>query len=213
LTPAPTKILFTGSVATGRRVAESAPETSHQRPGTRRKDAMLVLADANLDVASSAALWGSFTNCGQVCSQSSASSSNACQRKFIASALKKQKPSPRSRQQSHNRRRPIDSPAACTTHEGLARRRRQPAGPHSLGGNARLISAPASSNPRNADVNSSMVLPREKPLAQSSPSKQWPIRGAIRTANDLLRSRASVWTATTSGGAKIAARLRAGAVR
>src|SRR5262249_10701628 len=25
------------------------------------------LADANLDVASSAALWGSFTNCGQVC--------------------------------------------------------------------------------------------------------------------------------------------------
>ncbi len=28
---------------------------------------MLVLADANLDVASSAALWGGFTNCGQVC--------------------------------------------------------------------------------------------------------------------------------------------------
>jgi len=26
---------------------------------------MLVLADANLDVAASAAVWGSYTNCGQ----------------------------------------------------------------------------------------------------------------------------------------------------
>jgi succinate-semialdehyde dehydrogenase/glutarate-semialdehyde dehydrogenase len=31
------------------------------------KDAMVVLADANLDIASSAAVWGSYTNCGQVC--------------------------------------------------------------------------------------------------------------------------------------------------
>jgi succinate-semialdehyde dehydrogenase/glutarate-semialdehyde dehydrogenase len=31
------------------------------------KDAMLVLGDADLDVASSAAVWGSYTNCGQVC--------------------------------------------------------------------------------------------------------------------------------------------------
>jgi len=28
---------------------------------------MIVLADANVDVASSAAVWGSYTNCGQVC--------------------------------------------------------------------------------------------------------------------------------------------------
>src|SRR2546425_6763073 len=62
------KILFTGSVATGRRVAEACAKnlipTVLELGG---KDAMLVLADANLDVASSAALWGSFTNCGQVC--------------------------------------------------------------------------------------------------------------------------------------------------
>ena len=31
------------------------------------KDAMIVLADANLDIAASGAVWGSFTNCGQVC--------------------------------------------------------------------------------------------------------------------------------------------------
>jgi len=28
---------------------------------------MIVLADADLDIAASAAVWGSYTNCGQVC--------------------------------------------------------------------------------------------------------------------------------------------------
>jgi succinate-semialdehyde dehydrogenase/glutarate-semialdehyde dehydrogenase len=64
----PDKVLFTGSVATGRRVAEACAKrlipTVLELGG---KDAMLVLADANLDVAASAAVWGSFTNCGQVC--------------------------------------------------------------------------------------------------------------------------------------------------
>jgi succinate-semialdehyde dehydrogenase/glutarate-semialdehyde dehydrogenase len=64
----PDKLLFTGSVATGRRVAEACAKklipTVLELGG---KDAMIVLADANLDVAASAAVWGSFTNCGQVC--------------------------------------------------------------------------------------------------------------------------------------------------
>jgi acyl-CoA reductase-like NAD-dependent aldehyde dehydrogenase len=64
----PDKVLFTGSVATGRRVAESCAKrlipTVLELGG---KDAMLVLADADLEVAASAAVWGSFTNCGQVC--------------------------------------------------------------------------------------------------------------------------------------------------
>jgi acyl-CoA reductase-like NAD-dependent aldehyde dehydrogenase len=64
----PDKILFTGSVATGRRVAEACAKrlipTVLELGG---KDAMLVLADADLDIAASAAVWGSFTNCGQVC--------------------------------------------------------------------------------------------------------------------------------------------------
>src|SRR5882724_9171169 len=62
------KILFTGSVETGRHVAEACAKrlipTVLELGG---KDAMLVLADANLDVAASAAVWGSYTNCGQVC--------------------------------------------------------------------------------------------------------------------------------------------------
>ena len=64
----PDKVLFTGSVATGRRVAEACAK--RLIPSVLElggKDAMLVLADANLDVAASAAVWGSYTNCGQVC--------------------------------------------------------------------------------------------------------------------------------------------------
>ena len=64
----PDKILFTGSVETGRRVAEAC--ASRLIPTVLElggKDAMIVLADANLEVAASGAVWGSFTNCGQVC--------------------------------------------------------------------------------------------------------------------------------------------------
>ncbi len=65
---APDKIIFTGSVETGRRVAEACGKrlipTTLELGG---KDPMIVLADADLDVAASGAVWGSFTNCGQVC--------------------------------------------------------------------------------------------------------------------------------------------------
>src|SRR5437762_11766134 len=64
----PDKVIFTGSVATGQRVAEACAKrlipTVLELGG---KDAMIVLADADLQVASSAAVWGSYTNCGQVC--------------------------------------------------------------------------------------------------------------------------------------------------
>jgi len=62
------KVIFTGSVATGRKVAEACAR--RLIPSVLElggKDAMIVLADADLEVASSAAVWGSFTNCGQTC--------------------------------------------------------------------------------------------------------------------------------------------------
>jgi succinate-semialdehyde dehydrogenase/glutarate-semialdehyde dehydrogenase len=64
----PDKVLFTGSVETGRRVAEAC--ATRLIPAVLElggKDAMIVLADANLEIAASGAVWGSFTNCGQVC--------------------------------------------------------------------------------------------------------------------------------------------------
>jgi acyl-CoA reductase-like NAD-dependent aldehyde dehydrogenase len=62
------KIMFTGSVATGRRVAEAA---AHKLiPVVLElggKDPMLVFEDADLDAASEAAVWGAFANSGQAC--------------------------------------------------------------------------------------------------------------------------------------------------
>ncbi len=64
----PEKVVFTGSVATGRRVAEAcARKLIPCVLELGGKDAMIVLSDADLEIASSAAVWGSFTNCGQAC--------------------------------------------------------------------------------------------------------------------------------------------------
>lgn len=63
------KIVFTGSPAVGRTVAQAAAE--RLVPVTLElggKDPMLVFADADLPRAVEGALWASFVNCGQVCS-------------------------------------------------------------------------------------------------------------------------------------------------
>jgi acyl-CoA reductase-like NAD-dependent aldehyde dehydrogenase len=62
------KLVFTGSVVTGRRIALAA--AARLLPVVLElggKDPMLVLDDADVDVASSGAVWGSFANCGQAC--------------------------------------------------------------------------------------------------------------------------------------------------
>lgn len=62
------KLVFTGSVTTGKKIAQIA--------GARLlplllelggKDPMIVLEDADLEAASSGAVWGAFTNAGQAC--------------------------------------------------------------------------------------------------------------------------------------------------
>jgi acyl-CoA reductase-like NAD-dependent aldehyde dehydrogenase len=62
------KLVFTGSVATGKRIAAAAAE--RLLPVVLElggKDPMLVLDDADIDVASSGAVWGAFVNAGQAC--------------------------------------------------------------------------------------------------------------------------------------------------
>jgi succinate-semialdehyde dehydrogenase/glutarate-semialdehyde dehydrogenase len=62
------KLVFTGSVATGRRIAQVA--AGRLLPVVLElggKDPMLVLDDADVDVASSGAVWGAFVNAGQTC--------------------------------------------------------------------------------------------------------------------------------------------------
>jgi acyl-CoA reductase-like NAD-dependent aldehyde dehydrogenase len=62
------KLVFTGSAATGKRIAAAAAE--RLLPVVLElggKDPMLVLDDADVEVASSAAVWGAFVNAGQAC--------------------------------------------------------------------------------------------------------------------------------------------------
>jgi succinate-semialdehyde dehydrogenase/glutarate-semialdehyde dehydrogenase len=62
------KVFFTGSVPTGKRVAQAA--AARLLPVVLElggKDPMLVLEDADVDIASSAAVWGSMVNAGQTC--------------------------------------------------------------------------------------------------------------------------------------------------
>lgn len=63
------KIIFTGSVATGKRVAEAAAK--YLTPVVLElggKDPMIVLDDANIQNAARGVVWGAFANSGQSCS-------------------------------------------------------------------------------------------------------------------------------------------------
>src|SRR6266568_3405636 len=62
------KLSFTGSVATGKRIAQAA--AGRLLPVVLElggKDPMIVLDDADAEVASSGAVWGAFVNAGQAC--------------------------------------------------------------------------------------------------------------------------------------------------
>src|SRR6266496_4172142 len=62
------KLVFTGGVATGKHIAQGA--AARLLPVVLElggKDPMLVLEDADIDVASSGAVWGAFVNAGQTC--------------------------------------------------------------------------------------------------------------------------------------------------
>ncbi len=65
----PDKVMFTGSVATGKRIAKVAAQnltsTVLELGG---KDPMIVFEDANLKLAAGGAVWGAFCNAGQSCS-------------------------------------------------------------------------------------------------------------------------------------------------
>ena len=66
---APDKIMFTGSVATGKKIAEAAAKNLTSAVfELGGKDPMIVFDDANLELAAGAAVWGAFCNSGQSCS-------------------------------------------------------------------------------------------------------------------------------------------------
>jgi len=214
----PDKVLFTGSVATGRRVAEACAKrlipTVLELGG---KDAMLVLADANLDVAASAAVWGSFTNCGQVClSVERLFVDQSVSDEFSARCVAKTKKlrlgpgndpttdvGPMIRPQHVQRMVDLVEDAVSRGARVLC------------GGHPRVDLGANFFEPTViANVDSSMKLFQEEtfgPILAIQTVANW--KEAVKRANDSpFALSASVWTKDATRGMAIAADLRAGAV-
>ncbi len=215
---APDKIMFTGSVATGRRVAEAcAKKLIPSVLELGGKDAMIVLADANVDVATSAAVWGSYTNCGQVClSVERLFVEQSIEEKFLALCVEKTKKlrlgpgcdpatdvGPLIRPQHVQRMSDLVNDAVARGARVLCGGKPRP----DIGAN---FFGPTVI----AGVNSSMKLFQEEtfgPIVAIQAVKD--AEAAISGANDsTFALAASVWTGDAKRGQAIAARLRAGAV-
>jgi succinate-semialdehyde dehydrogenase/glutarate-semialdehyde dehydrogenase len=215
---APDKVMFTGSVASGRRVAEAcARKLIPSVLELGGKDAMIVLADADLGVAASAAVWGSYTNCGQVClSVERLFVEESISERFAARCVEKTKKlrmgpgsdpasdvGPLIRPQHVQRMRELIEDAESRGAKVLC------------GGSGRLDLGPNFFEPTViSGVNSSMKLFQEETfgpiLAMQSVRDA---EEAITRANDSVFSlAASVWTSDARRGETIAKRLRAGAV-
>ena len=215
---APDKIMFTGSVATGRRVAEAcARKLIPSVLELGGKDAMIVLGNANADVAASAAVWGSYTNCGQVClSVERLFVERPIEEKFLALCVEKTKKlrlgagsdpatdvGPLIRPQHVQRMSDLVKDAVARGARVLSGGQPRP----DLGANffePTVI----------AGVNSSMKLFQEEtfgPILAVQTVED--AEEAIARANDSpFALAASVWTSDAKRGRAIAARLRAGAV-
>jgi acyl-CoA reductase-like NAD-dependent aldehyde dehydrogenase len=212
------KLIFTGSVATGKRIAQTA--AARLLPVVLElggKDPMIVLEDADVEVASSGAVWGAFVNAGQAClSVERCYVHRSIYETFISMCAEKAKqlrlgdgmdPSTDIGPLIHERQlRTIEQ------HVEDARSR----GARILTGGKRMPSAgPNFYSPTIlADVTHEMLIMREESFGPVLPIMAFDSdEEAVRLANDSEYGlAASVWTSNRSCGERIARQMNAGTV-
>jgi acyl-CoA reductase-like NAD-dependent aldehyde dehydrogenase len=212
------KLVFTGSVATGKRIAKVAAE--RLLPVVLElggKDPMLVLDDADVDVASSAAVWGAFVNAGQAClSVERCYVHRSLYPSFLEACVEKTKklrvgngidPQTDVGPMIHERQlRTVES------HVGAAKAR----GARVLAGGTRLQEAGANFYAPTvlANVTHEMRIMREETFGPVLPVMAFDTdEEAVRLANDSEYGlAASVWTRDRVRGERLARRIQAGTV-
>jgi succinate-semialdehyde dehydrogenase/glutarate-semialdehyde dehydrogenase len=211
------KIMFTGSVATGRRVAEAAGR--QLIPCVLElggKDPMIVFADADIEAAAAAAVWGAFANAGQACaSVERCYVEEGIAEKFTARVVALT----RALRQDAGASDAADIGAmSCERQRSIVEdhlREAVAGGARVLAGGGRGRDVGAFHEPTVvANVNHTMKLMREETFGPVLPLMTFKTETeAITLANDSpFGLTASVWTRNTRRGARVAERIEAGTV-
>ncbi|HEY6250664.1 MAG TPA: succinic semialdehyde dehydrogenase [Candidatus Angelobacter sp.] len=212
------KVIFTGSVATGQRVAQAA--AARLLPVVLElggKDPMIVLEDADIGVAASAAVWGAFMNAGQTCL--------SIERCYVHQRI--YEPFLKACAEKTNRLK-VGPGADSSTDVGplIHQRQLKTVQAHvadALASGARLL-AGGKALPQLgpnffaptilADVDHSMRIMREETFGPVLPVRRFRTEDeAVQLANDSeLGLAASVWTSNRKRGEAVARRIDAGTV-
>jgi succinate-semialdehyde dehydrogenase/glutarate-semialdehyde dehydrogenase len=211
------KIMFTGSVATGRRVAETAGR--NLVPCVLElggKDPMIVFADADAESAAAAAVWGAFANSGQACA--------SVERCYVEESIAEEFTArvvglTRALRQDAGLSGRADLGAmSCERQRGVVEDQLREAvaqGARVLAGGGRGREAGAFHEPTVVvNVDHKMKLMREETFGPVLPLMTFTSEGeAIRLANDSpFGLTASVWTKDIKRGERVAESIEAGTV-